>query len=92
MRGDTIQGRSMSEQPRHRLLVSRRGVAAGSTTMSTHPQDLEVFVSSRASTCDECGQLLCRSAWICLFGERGALCLSCADLDQLVFLPAGTSH
>jgi hypothetical protein len=51
--------------------------------------DLKVFISSRESTCDECGQALGRSAWICLRGERGALCLSCADLDQLVFLPAG---
>ena len=57
--------------------------------MSTHPQDLKVLISSRESTCDECGQALGRSAWICLLGERGALCLSCADLDQLVFLPAG---
>ena len=33
--------------------------------------------------------MLGRSAWICLRGERGGLCLSCADLDHLVFLPAG---
>jgi hypothetical protein len=39
-------------------------------------QDLKVFISSRESTCDECGQVLGRSAWICLLGERGALCLS----------------
>ncbi len=57
--------------------------------MSAQPQDLKVFISGRDSTCDECGQELGRSAWICLLGERGALCLSCADLDQLVFLPAG---
>jgi hypothetical protein len=57
--------------------------------MSAQPQDLKVFISSRDSTCDECRQALARSAWICLFGERGALCLSCADLDHLVFLPAG---
>src|SRR5258708_11241336 len=57
--------------------------------MSAAPQDLKVFISSRESTCDECGQALGHSAWICLLGERGALCLSCADLDHLVFLPAG---
>ena len=51
--------------------------------------DLKVFISGRDSTCDECGQALGHSAWICLLGERGALCLSCADLDHLVFLPAG---
>src|SRR2546426_8343591 len=52
-------------------------------------QDVKVFISGRESTCDECGEMLGRSAWICLLGERGALCLSCADLDHLVFLPAG---
>lgn len=51
-------------------------------------QDLKVFISGRESTCDECGEMLGRSAWICLLGERGALCLSCADRDHLVFLPA----
>jgi len=56
--------------------------------MSAEP-DLKVFISSRESICEECGQVLERSAWICLLGERGALCLSCADLDHLVFLPAG---
>jgi hypothetical protein len=30
-----------------------------------------------------------RGAWIVPAGEKGALCLACADLDQLVFLPAG---
>ena len=53
------------------------------------PQDLKVFIPTGESTCDECKQKLGRGAWICLVGERGALCLSCADLDHLVFLPAG---
>ena len=57
--------------------------------MSAQPQDLKVFISSSESTCDECGQALGSSAWICLLRERGGLCLSCADLDHLVFLPAG---
>ena len=30
-----------------------------------------------------------RHAWIMLAGEKGALCLPCADLDHLVFLPSG---
>jgi hypothetical protein len=51
--------------------------------------DLKVFISSREGKCEECKQMLGRSAWVCLRGERGALCLSCADLDHLVFLPAG---
>ncbi|MBI3982068.1 MAG: DUF2293 domain-containing protein [Gemmatimonadetes bacterium] len=56
------------------------------------PQDtgeLRVFISTRESRCDECGEDLGPRAWIFLAGERGALCLTCADLDHLVFLPAG---
>ena len=52
-------------------------------------QDLRVFISTHEPTCDECGEKLGKSAWITLAGERGALCLSCADLDHLVFLPSG---
>ena len=49
----------------------------------------KVFITSRESVCDECGEELGRKAWIMLAGDRGALCLACADLDHLVFLPAG---
>jgi hypothetical protein len=55
----------------------------------TKKDDLRVFITTRESTCDECGEELGRKAWIFLAGERGGLCLSCADLDRLVFLPAG---
>lgn len=51
--------------------------------------DLKVFISNRDSTCDECHEQLGRSAWLLLTRERGALCLACADLDHLAFLPAG---
>jgi hypothetical protein len=49
----------------------------------------KVFITSRESVCDECGEELGRKAWITLAGDRGALCLACADLDHLVFLSAG---
>ena len=52
-------------------------------------RDLRVFISTRDSRCDECGEQLGRRAWIFLAGDRGALCLACADLDHLVFLPSG---
>jgi hypothetical protein len=52
-------------------------------------QDLKVFIAAGEPTCGECGSVLDRHAWIMLAGERGALCLACADLDHLVFLPAG---
>jgi hypothetical protein len=51
--------------------------------------DLTVFVTSRDATCDECREDLGRAAWITLGDGGRAFCLACADLDQLVFLPAG---
>jgi len=48
-----------------------------------------VFISNRDSTCGDCGENLGSKAWITLAGERGALCLACADLDHLLFLPSG---
>ncbi len=56
-----------------------------------HSEDLKVFISSRDSSCDECGESLGRGAWITLVEDEGALCLSCADLDHLIFLPSGNT-
>jgi len=51
--------------------------------------DIKVFISNRDSICDECKEELGRRAWITLEREKGALCLTCADLDHLIFLPSG---
>ena len=51
--------------------------------------DLKVFITTGESACDECGEELGRRAWITLMEDKGALCLSCADMDHLLFLPAG---
>jgi hypothetical protein len=51
--------------------------------------DLKVFISHRESACSECGENLGTNAWIFLNRDKGALCLSCADLDHLDFLPSG---
>jgi hypothetical protein len=59
--------------------------------MAKKTQDLTVFITSRDATCDECGEYLGRHAWITLTEDRSALCLSCADLDHLVYLPAGNA-
>jgi hypothetical protein len=53
--------------------------------------DLKVFISSRDSSCTECGESLDHGAWITLIEGKGALCLACADLDHLVFLPPGNA-
>lgn len=58
---------------------------------------MKVFISSRESKCDECGQDLGRHAWITLQTDppnsrnNKAFCLSCADLDHLVYLPLGNA-
>ncbi len=54
-------------------------------------KDILVFISTRESTCDECGSELGSRAWIRLIHGKGALCLSCADLDHLEFLPSGNA-
>jgi hypothetical protein len=54
------------------------------------PDEIKVFITTRdSSTCGECNEELCRGDWITLEEKKGALCLSCADLDELVFLPTG---
>ena len=56
-------------------------------------KDLSVFISTsdRDSSCCECGEALDRGDWITLVEGTGALCLACADLDHLVFLPSGNA-
>lgn len=56
-------------------------------------QDVKVFISTgdRDSSCCECGEALGRRAWITLVEGKGALCLACADLDHLIFLPSGNT-
>jgi hypothetical protein len=51
--------------------------------------DLTVFITTGESACAECGENLGRHAWITLTRDKGALCLACADLDHLIFLPSG---
>jgi len=53
--------------------------------------ELKVFIANRPVTCAECGEDLGRKAFIFLAGEKGAICLECADLDHLVFLRAGNA-
>lgn len=51
-------------------------------------EDIKVFISSKEVTCVECGSEFDRRAWITL-KDQGAVCLECADLEHLSFLPAG---
>jgi hypothetical protein len=51
--------------------------------------NIKVFISSRESRCGECGEDLGKGAgkgaWITLKEDKGALCLSCGDLDTWRF-------
>lgn len=58
-------------------------------TTKEQSAELKVFISTRDSTCGECGEELGRHAWITLDQDKGALCLACADMDHLLFLPTG---
>lgn len=58
-------------------------------TMNQQHDELKVFISTRESTCGECKENLGTEAWIFLNRAKGALCLSCADLDHLEFLSSG---
>lgn len=60
-------------------------------TMKGHQNstsDIVVFSISRASECSECGAELWKGDFLKKEGEK-ALCLSCADLDRLVYLGRG---
>jgi hypothetical protein len=57
--------------------------------VANETNEIKIFISHRDSVCDECHEELGRNAWIRLAGERGALCLACADLDHLAYLASG---
>lgn len=58
-------------------------------SQSERSEELKVFISNRESACGECNETLGSKAWITLAGEKGAVCLACADLDHLIFLRSG---
>jgi len=51
-------------------------------------RDLVVFCILRESKCSECNTELWKGEFLFKEGERG-LCMDCADLDELVYLPSG---
>lgn len=56
----------------------------------TREKELTVFIISGAAKCSECAAELDKGTWITLQGsDRCPVCLNCADLDHLAYLPAG---
>ena len=57
--------------------------------LKTNNREITVFITSRESTCAECGEELGPKTLITFAKNKESLCLECADLSHLVFLPAG---
>jgi hypothetical protein len=53
-------------------------------------KDIVVFMIRRDTKCAECGEELGPGRWIRLENDK-ALCLACADLDHLEYLPSGNT-
>jgi hypothetical protein len=53
--------------------------------------ELKVFIASGEARCDECNSALVKNSLYTSLESKGAVCLACADLDHLIFLPAGDS-
>jgi hypothetical protein len=58
------------------------------TPKSGHGEEIVVFSVVSDSKCAECGAELWKGSLLRLEGEK-ALCMGCADLDRLEFLPSG---
>ncbi len=57
--------------------------------MKTTNGEITVFIISRESLCAECEEEIGPKALITLAKNKEAVCLECASLDHMVFLPAG---
>jgi hypothetical protein len=62
----------------------------GGIGSNTESRNLVVFSILRESKCSECNQQLSKGDFLFKEGDRG-LCISCADLDELVYLPSGNA-
>ena len=79
-------------QPPIELGVSPNTVADKhcSRMNATAQEDIVVFITRREGKCAECGRGFFKGNWIRLENEK-ALCLDCADLVHLEFLPRGNT-
>ena len=68
--------------------AKQRGSAESGRDAGADARDIVVFWIVRDSSCVECGGELGKGSFLRIERER-PLCLACADLDHLVFLPRG---
>jgi len=59
-------------------------------TIARKREDIVVFSARKEPKCDECGEQLGRRALIRVIDGK-AVCMECADLDHLVYLPSGNA-
>ena len=59
------------------------------TASAAKSGEILVFLVRNDAKCAECGEDMFRGSMITLRQDKGALCLVCADLDHLEFLPSG---
>lgn len=78
------RGNARRERP------TRRPEGSSGPGVAPHERDLVVFRTLNDATCSECGRALARGSLLRL-EDGAALCLGCADLDHLVFLPRGNA-
>lgn len=69
-------------------MVAGKGLTKTAKNKTGTGEDLVVFSIINESECSECGSELPRGSFLRL-EEGKPLCLECADLDHLVFLPSG---
>ena len=61
-----------------------------STRPASESKDIVVFIIRRDTKCAECSEELGPGRWIRVENDK-ALCLACADLDHLEYLPSGNT-
>lgn len=68
---------------------SKRAMNPMPSNDAERPRELLVYIAHNAARCSDCNEELEPDACITLTRENGALCMTCADLDHLVFLRSG---
>ena len=58
--------------------------------MSSEPRETIVYILNGDSRCEACKEKFWKGAFLCLTGGK-ALCLKCAGLDDLEYLPSGNT-
>lgn len=67
--------------------MDRQSIPARGTQSTAHSRDIVVFWIVRDSACAECGEVLHKGRFLRMESEQ-PLCLDCAGLGHLVFLPS----